>query len=89
MKQLNEGIIELDGIYKTSIINLISLIKKKVGWYEWQDTGLEKVTRENNAILTDKLQVSRDIQKKIEELKKELTSGLHYKVRGEKPKIIK
>lgn len=59
MEQLNNGIISLARIYIMSIINislviLILLLKKLVDMSA-KITVLKKVTKENNAILTDKL----------------------------------
>ena len=59
--------------------------------------ALQLFTNENNAILTDKLQVleklikidNKDIQTKTEEFKGEPTSLLHYKIIKEQPKVIK
>lgn len=51
--------------------------------------ALERVARENNAILTVKLQALKNIRTKIEQFKGESTSALHYKIREEQqPKVI-
>lgn len=95
MGQLNEGVINLDGVYVMPIINIISLrilllsLKKLVDMSA-KTQALEKVIRENTAVLTDKLQAlekltktdTREIQTKTEELKRKTNLQLHYKTRN-------
>lgn len=50
---------------------------------------LEKVTKENNSILTGKVQELSNIQTKTEEFKGEQITPLHYKIREEESKIFK
>lgn len=49
---------------------------------------LQKVTRENNTILTDKSQALRDIQTNKEEFKGEPFLVLHYEIRDEHSKYL-
>lgn len=51
--------------------------------------ALQKVAKEGNDILTDKLWVLRDIKTKTAGFKEDLTSEFHHKIREEQSKFYK